>query len=393
MPYKFPLHIGSAVIRPYTSVSGTASFELDFGMVAGKRLRIYRRSIRLAITTVRQKSKELIAHGASARLLTTDQRIEAAKCFTRLNGSGATLSDVVTFYLHHNPTIHRTKTLKSVAEEVLERKKSANRRDRYVTDLTWKFKLLLAAFPERHIGSISTEDMEKFISEQKWSSVSQKSYVQSFKVLFNFAVQRGYIGASPCAKIETPDTDQEEPVIFTLDQMRILLRLCTTTNNLKSCLPFVAIGAFAGLRPAEIERLDWAQVDFANKTITVLGANAKGRSRRAVDMSENLLAWITPIAKESGLVLPKGVREYRDRLKTAAGWDEWPHDALRHSFASYHFGHHKDQVSTCFQMGHRSAQMLFAHYRSLVTSKDAASFWNLYPNNINEITETVTAQS
>ena len=29
-------------------------------------------------------------------------------------------------------------------------------------------------------------------------------------------------------------------------------------------VPFLAIGAFAGLRPAEIERLDWRNIDFLN---------------------------------------------------------------------------------------------------------------------------------
>lgn len=380
MSQKFPLQIGLAVIRPYRSVNGTESFEIDFGRVNDARLRIYRRTITLAIETARRKSREIKKHGDAAFLLTTAQRVEAAKCFARLDG--ASLTNAVEFYLHQHPPAHRDKTLKLVAAELVKKKTAGNRRERYVNDLEWKFDLLLRFFPDRQLASITTEDMERFIAAQNWSPVSQKRYIQSYNVLFNYAVRRGYIAANPCLKLEMPESDQEEPPIFTVEKMKTLLRLCVTTTELKECLPLVAIGAFAGLRPTEIERLDWAEVDVAHKTITVLGAKAKGRARRVVDMSDNLAAWLLPIAKATGPVIPCRVREHRDRLKVAAGWTDWPHDALRHSFASYHFAHHRDQKATCYQMGHGDAQVLFSHYRSLVTPPAAAAFWNLYPHNL-----------
>lgn len=78
MSQKFPLKIGLAVIRPYVSVNGTASFEIDFGRVNDARLRVYRRTISLAIETAREKSREIKKHGDAAFLLTTAQRVEAA---------------------------------------------------------------------------------------------------------------------------------------------------------------------------------------------------------------------------------------------------------------------------------------------------------------------------
>ncbi len=56
-------------------------------------------------------------------------------------------------------------------------------------------------------------------------------------------------------------------------------------------VPFLAIGAFAGLRTAEIHRLDWGHVDFGEGYIEVTARNAKVRGRRRlVPMTENLKA-------------------------------------------------------------------------------------------------------
>ena len=47
-------------------------------------------------------------------------------------------------------------------------------------------------------------------------------------------------------------------------------------------------GGFAGLRSAEIERLDWAKVDLENGYVTVDASIAKTNSRRLVPIVPNL---------------------------------------------------------------------------------------------------------
>jgi len=69
-------------------------------------------------------------------------------------------------------------------------------------------------------------------------------------------------------------------------------------------VPFVAIGGFAGLRSAEIERLDWAEVRLADRLIEVKAEKAKTASRRLVPITENLAKWLAPYAKLDGRVAP-----------------------------------------------------------------------------------------
>jgi integrase len=62
-----------------------------------------------------------------------------------------------------------------------------------------------------------------------------------------------------------------------------------------------------------------------------------------------------------------------------AGITEWPDNALRHSFASYHVAHFKDAKALALEMGHTDSGILFNHYRALVKPKEAARYWNIRP--------------
>tara|TARA_Y100001934_G_scaffold186713_1_gene220328 strand:- start:448 stop:618 length:171 start_codon:yes stop_codon:yes gene_type:complete len=52
---------------------------------------------------------------------------------------------------------------------------------------------------------------------------------------------------------------------------------------------------------------------------------------------------------------------------------------MRHSFASYHLAYHQSADKTALEMGHRDTQMLYRHYRSVVSKDEAAKFWKIEP--------------
>src|SRR5207248_4608051 len=93
-------------------------------------------------------------------------------------------------------------------------------------------------------------------------------------------------------------------------------------------LPYIAIGLFAGLRRAEIERLDWSEVDFESGLIEVTARNAKTARRRHVTIQPNLREWLLPLRKHRGNVTPEATfRQAFNQARTAAGIDEWPDNA------------------------------------------------------------------
>jgi integrase len=85
--------------------------------------------------------------------------------------------------------------------------------------------------------------------------------------------------AAPCNAVTRPEIqrrkqrkrrNRKQSGILTITQAARLLESATREG-----LPYIAIGLFAGLRRAEIERLDWSEIDFESGLIEVTADNAK----------------------------------------------------------------------------------------------------------------------
>jgi integrase len=133
------------------------------------------------------------------------------------------------------------------------------------------------------------------------------------------------------------------------------------------------------LRRAEIERLDWREVDLQSGLIEVTASNAKSARRRLVKIQPNLVQWLQPHAQLSGNVTPAGLNNLLMAAREAAGIVEWPPNALRHSFASYHLARFSDAAALALELGHTSSSLVFQHYRQLVKPKDAERYWKIAP--------------
>jgi integrase len=108
-------------------------------------------------------------------------------------------------------------------------------------------------------------------------------------------------------------------------------------------MPFVAIGAFAGLRSAEIVRLEWQEIRFTQNVIEIKASKAKTASRRLVPILPVLAEWLSSVRKESGRVLV-GVKDefalatqFKRAVDAIADENGKPlvkifHNGLRHSF-------------------------------------------------------------
>jgi integrase len=145
-------------------------------------------------------------------------------------------------------------------------------------------------------------------------------------------------------------------------------------------LTALVIGAFAGLRTAEIERLHWRDVDLVGGHIVVGRDASKTASRRVVPVCDALRAWLTRYAHRSGPIwagTPRGLYTARLEVAQAAGV-AWRQNALRHSYASYRFALTGDAGRVAGECGN-SASMVHRHYRALVTPEAAAAWFNVLP--------------
>ena len=63
-------------------------------------------------------------------------------------------------------------------------------------------------------------------------------------------------------------------------------------------LPYLVIAGFAGLRGAEIQRLDWCEMDLQDGFIEVTAQKSKTDARRLVPIKPYLNAWLQGCAEE-----------------------------------------------------------------------------------------------
>jgi integrase len=195
------------------------------------------------------------------------------------------------------------------------------------------------------------------------------------------------MAVNPLDALELPQVLLKPPAIFTVEQTISFLRAVVENPDLE-LRAYVSIGLFAGLRPTEMTRLEWSHVRLSERVILVNADASKTSQKRFVDISDNLLAWLTPIVKESGPLAPRSlsvrVREAWRKTKDyeRGKIETWPQDGMRHSYASYHLAQHKNAPLTSLQMGHTSPQMLFNHYRNLVLAADAERYWNITPDEV-----------
>ena len=325
--------------------------------------------------------------GASAFSLTPAQISEAAACFRRLDGL-ASLNDVVSYFLKHaNPSGGR-RTVAQVSAEFIKSRKAMGVRPRTLTQYESYLRMIGEYFGEQRVNEVKRGEIEDWLSESDWSKRTRNNYVSTFSTLFLFAKDRDYCAENPAEKIPRAILDDASPGILTVEQALALLN--TTREEDSEMLSYVALGLFAGLRRSELCALEWPEVDVDARTIEVKGVKAKTRQRRIVSISDNLASWLSIAPKTNrpapscnedvcGERLKNIYSEKRDEKNSVirkAIVAAWPHNALRHSFGSYHYAKHRDENSTAAEMGNSPA-VVFRHYRALVKPEPAGRFWKL----------------
>ena len=354
--------------------SETSKYVIEGMRVNGKRKRYFFKTRRAAEAELRKKLARIRKEGEASVLMPEQLRVDAVSCADRLKPYGRTILDATDHYLAHLLTVSRSCTVTSLVAELMTSKAQDGASKRYLQDLRNRLDNFAADFGPKIVGEITSSQIDDWLRGLGVAGVTRNNFRRILHVLFEFAVMRGYATTNAVARTAKAKVVRGVTEIFTPEEMRTVLEKAP-----REFVPYLAIGAFAGLRSAEIERLDWAEVDLPGKLIQVTAANAKSAQRRFVTISDNLAAWLAPHLRNSGPVSESdNVRGLRDKTCKAAEI-EWPDNGLRHSWASYHLAHFKNAAATATELGHASSAMVYKHYRELVKPEAAARWWQISP--------------
>ncbi len=291
---------------------------------------------------------------------------------------GDTISEAVKFRVDYFERIRRSGvTVAQLAEEVLAAKQRDGRAPMYLADLRKRLARFRADFGNRPIASITIEELDNWLRDLPLSPKSRANFRANIGVLFSYASNRRIIDFNPIVHTAKPKLPDNPPEIFTVDELNALLEAASRVAP--DVTPMIAVGAFAGLREAEIQRLEWDEVDLARGHIEVTAAKAKSARRRIVPIQPNLAAWLQPYSGMTGSVVPVGARRKLARVRKAAKLTRWPNNGLRHSFASYRLAEIHDAPRVSVELGHTSPQMLYSTYRELVLPTEGERYWTILP--------------
>lgn len=343
--------------------------------VDGKRVRKFFKTKDDAQTFVR--GIEITAENLGTRATQIDPRLHimAVECNDLLNPYGKTLSEATDFYCKHLNAVQRSCTVNKLIPVFIDNKQGDGVGHLYLKDLRYRLKRFGDDFGDEVIATITNAQCNKWLKTVPYAPGSRNSFRRVLKLFFNYAVGEGYCRETPMSKT-TKAKETDEPVeILEPEQLQSLLN-----NALSEIIPFLAIGAFAGLRTAERLRLDWSEIHLDRNFIEVRASKSKTARRRLVTILPNLRAWLEPRQQEQGRIVPPGLSKKMEAARKAAGIDPWPHNGLRHSYASYHVAQFKDAAALALQMGHTTTDMLFDHYREVVSPQKAEKYWNIVPH-------------
>jgi site-specific recombinase XerC len=291
----------------------------------------------------------------------------------KLVGDLPSLHAAAKFYAARHRQVVR-KRVGEVVAELLAVKEARGASRRYRQDLHSRLGRFGEAF-QMDACDVSTAGVQAWLDAEKLGAQNYTNFRRTVFTLFQFAAARGYACDNPVAGVERLEARGGDVAVFTPSELVKLLGAASP-----EFLPCLAIGAFAGLRSAEIERLDWADVHLAERFIVVGAAQSKTASRRVVPIAENLAAWLAPYAACQGRVWPGQTDSlYRAQEATAqAAGVPWKVNALRHSYASYRFAETNDAGRVAGELGN-SAAVVHRHYRELVKPAEAQRWFDIRP--------------
>ena len=249
----------------------------------------------------------------------------------------------------------------------------------------------------KNILTLSSNDIEKFISGLNLESSSVANYLSAFKTFYNYYIKIGKININPIDKVDSPKLSKHLPTFLTVDEVDKLLDIeikdAFSARN-KSLLELLYA---TGLRISELISLEFKNIDLNDCIVRIMG---KGSKERIVPINDLAIKYLKIYVKDYRSKLVKieqnnfvylnnhgkkmtrqGVfRMIKKRtLETGIKKDVSPH-TLRHSIATHMLENGADLRIIQEFLGHESigTTQIYTH---LTNQKLKSDYMEYFPRN------------
>ncbi len=299
--------------------------------------------------------------------------------------AGTELLEAVEFFAKRHPANSPKKTVCEVVDEFIADRDANGCSDHHLRDLGIRLNRFATAFA-MPIAAVEPSTVREYIrtltngkTGKPARARSKENTLRMLKTLFGYARKQRYIPRDLEDEITDIEPPRPEPAHIGIYTPQEIARLLVAAGP--ALVPPLAIAAFAGLRLAEVSRLDWSEVHLQDRFIVVEAAKSKTAARRIVPMSDNLAAWLTPHWKATGTLNPAETdNALGDRFERVAARlkIKWQRNGFRHSCISYRVALVKNVAQVALECGNSPA-VIFSNYRELVREEDSKAWFSVRP--------------
>jgi integrase len=320
--------------------------------------------------------------------LSKQQIAEAELAFHQL--AGRPLLPAIRFYVENFREPSVRVALSEALNQFLESKKASNSRPDTVRSLEYKVGAFVAKHAEKSVCDITPIDISAEIQRPGLSPVSKSNVRRALHAFFEWSATRkpqAYCFENPVKSVDPIKVDRDEPQILPLDSVKRLLE-AAEAHKQGVCIPYIALGLFCAIRPTELARLSWNEIDLNAGTVTIGAKLAKMRQRRIVEIPKNAIQFLSPHFLAKTPIKGKNWRREFDTVKGKTGYGgrsgeqselkPWTADVMRHTGISHHLAQHQHEGKTATWAGN-SPDVIQRHYKGLVKKNDSKAFWATVP--------------
>ena len=233
-------------------------------------------------------------------------------------------------------------------------------------DIRYLGNRLLRTNPElgkRNFSELTASECEEWLNAAFHTDSQFNKARAMLHGLIEFAIRREWCDKNPIKRIERRKVVEREIRPLKLAETRRLIR--TAQRESPECAVAAGLLVYAGIRPREVRRLTWRDIDNEEKVITIRSQCSKTGGVRQVEIPPVLSGLLTSHSPESGRekICPSDWRRRWRKIRDNSGFRGcWIQDVLRHTYASFHAKRYADLPRLQINMGHRDLSLLRARY-------------------------------
>lgn len=376
MPRKKKHAYRGGYIRP--TAHGTFRAEIFF---AGRQ---HRKSCKTVLEGEGWIDSQLIAREGNFFPLTEREHREARQALDLLP-EGVGLVEVVRQWNREHYHIVNPTEASEALKRLLTEKQALGLRKRSLESLSHHVGRFLDDFPGVRVHEISTAQIRDWITEKGYRGGTWNNYRRDLHNFLGWCVTEKMASKNPCSEVPKARTSRGIPECFSVEEVKTFLR-CLMARE-PEMVPYYATGFFAGIRSAELDRLDSSCL--GQELIHIGPDQAKMSAQRYVTILPNLRAWLDKFPP-AGPLFQRNHRKRFVAVLAALKEDKktenfgWVDNGMRHSFASYHLAAFEDSAKTALELGHQSASLLYSTYRTLSTKAEGEKYFAITPEKLTE---------